>query len=97
MTTTLPTNAPAASRSALRGGPVSDFLRHHYRHFNAATLVDAATAYSAHLDGGAFESNMFPKQSLLTEQTMLFSDHSVRHGALTSTVSGGKRTSVSSS
>jgi deoxyhypusine synthase len=33
-------------------GPVSAFLRHHFRHFNAATLIDAATAYSAHLDAG---------------------------------------------
>jgi deoxyhypusine synthase len=32
--------------------PVSTFLRHHYRHFNAAALIDAATAYTAHLDGG---------------------------------------------
>jgi deoxyhypusine synthase len=35
-------------------GPVSKFLRHHYRHFNAATLVDAADAYSAHLDEGGY-------------------------------------------
>jgi deoxyhypusine synthase len=32
--------------------PVTDFIRHHYRHFNAATLVDAADAYARHLDGG---------------------------------------------
>ena len=32
--------------------PVSDFIRHHYRHFNAAALVDAADAYTAHLDSG---------------------------------------------
>jgi len=32
--------------------PVSDFIRHHYRHFNAAALVDAAEAYRAHLDAG---------------------------------------------
>ncbi len=31
---------------------ISDFLRHHYRHFNAAALVDAAEAYRAHVDGG---------------------------------------------
>ncbi len=35
-----------------RGGPVSQFLRHQYRHFNAATVIDAADAYTAHLDGG---------------------------------------------
>jgi deoxyhypusine synthase len=32
--------------------PVSDFVRHHFRHFNAAALVDAADAYQRHLDGG---------------------------------------------
>ncbi len=33
-------------------GPISSFIRHHYRHFNAATLVDACEAYTAHLDKG---------------------------------------------
>jgi len=33
-------------------GPISSFIRHHYRHFNAATLVDACDAYIAHLDKG---------------------------------------------
>ncbi len=33
-------------------GAVSQFITHHYRHFNAATLVDAAQAYEAHIDGG---------------------------------------------
>jgi deoxyhypusine synthase len=32
--------------------PVSDFIRHHYRHFNAAALVDAADGYSKLVDGG---------------------------------------------
>jgi deoxyhypusine synthase len=32
--------------------PVSDFLTHHYRHFNAAALVDAAEGYRAHVDAG---------------------------------------------
>jgi len=32
--------------------PVSQFIRHHYRHFNAAALVDAAEAYAAHLNAG---------------------------------------------
>ncbi len=32
--------------------PVSDFLRHHYRHFNAAALIDAANDYTAHLEKG---------------------------------------------
>jgi len=33
-------------------GPVSAFLRHHFRHFNAAALIDAADGYAAHLEGG---------------------------------------------
>ena len=33
-------------------GPISSFIKHHYRHFNAATLVDASEAYIAHLDQG---------------------------------------------
>ena len=33
-------------------GPVSQFIVHHYRHFNAAALVDAARGYEAHLDRG---------------------------------------------
>lgn len=32
--------------------PISDFVRHHYRHFNAAALVDAAEGYRAHVDAG---------------------------------------------
>src|SRR5690606_12067583 len=35
-----------------RTGPVSRFIRHHYRHFNAAALIDAADGYAAHLDSG---------------------------------------------
>ncbi len=38
--------------SAAPAGPVSAFLAHHFRHFNAATLLDAARAYQAHLDAG---------------------------------------------
>jgi deoxyhypusine synthase len=33
-------------------GEISEFIRHHYRHFNAASLVDAAEAYVRHLDEG---------------------------------------------
>ncbi len=32
--------------------PITDFVRHHYRHFNAAALIDAADAYTAHLENG---------------------------------------------
>src|SRR6266403_4292401 len=31
---------------------VSDFISHHYRHFNAASLKDAAEGYKAHLEKG---------------------------------------------
>jgi deoxyhypusine synthase len=31
---------------------VRDFVHHHFRHFNAAALVDAADAYREHLDAG---------------------------------------------
>jgi deoxyhypusine synthase len=33
-------------------GPISQFIKHHYRHFNAAALIDAAEAYEAHLEQG---------------------------------------------
>jgi deoxyhypusine synthase len=32
--------------------PISDFILHHYRHFNAASLVDAAKAYVDQLEQG---------------------------------------------
>ena len=32
--------------------PISGFLHHHFRHFNAAALVDAAQGYRRHLDDG---------------------------------------------
>jgi Protein of unknown function (DUF1552) len=38
--------------------------------------------------GGAFESSMFPSQSLLTTNQALFSDHTVRSGALQATTQG---------
>ncbi|MEL6711383.1 MAG: deoxyhypusine synthase family protein [Pseudomonadota bacterium] len=33
-------------------GPVSTFMLEHYRHFNAATVVDAAESYAQHLQAG---------------------------------------------
>lgn len=33
-------------------GPISKFMKHHYRHFNAAAMMDAAAAYESHLDNG---------------------------------------------
>lgn len=42
-------NVPTSAAST---GPVSQFLRRHYRHFNAAALMDAADGYRAHLGAG---------------------------------------------
>lgn len=33
-------------------GPISQFIEHHYRHFNAAALVDAAKSYEDQLEKG---------------------------------------------
>ncbi|MCX6190156.1 MAG: deoxyhypusine synthase family protein [Bacteroidetes bacterium] len=33
-------------------GPVSQYIEHHYRHFNAAALMDAAKGYETHLAEG---------------------------------------------
>jgi deoxyhypusine synthase len=32
--------------------PISHYLRHHFRHFNAAALIDAADGWRRHLEGG---------------------------------------------
>jgi len=33
-------------------GPVSNFIKHHFRHFNSATLIDAAEGYKRHIESG---------------------------------------------
>ncbi len=33
-------------------GPISKFMKHNYRHFNAAAMVDAAEGYKKHVEGG---------------------------------------------
>ncbi|HXG59441.1 MAG TPA: deoxyhypusine synthase family protein [Thermoanaerobaculia bacterium] len=33
-------------------GPITNFIKHHFRHFNAAALVAAAEDYNKHLDSG---------------------------------------------
>jgi deoxyhypusine synthase len=45
---------PEAANSALaaKKGPVSKFIAQHYRHFNAAALLDAAKGYETHLNAG---------------------------------------------
>ncbi len=39
-------------RSRLKPESIRQFIEHHYRHFNAATLRDAARAYEAHVEAG---------------------------------------------
>ena len=37
----------------MKKGPVSEYIQYHYRHFNAAALMDAAKGYETHLlEGG---------------------------------------------
>jgi deoxyhypusine synthase len=38
--------------SASDKSPVKNFIRHHYRHFNAAAVIDASQAYVDHLNSG---------------------------------------------
>jgi deoxyhypusine synthase len=44
--------SPSNAELAKKKGPVSKFLAHNYRHFNAAALMDAAKAYESHLAKG---------------------------------------------
>ncbi|MDD3012109.1 MAG: deoxyhypusine synthase family protein [Candidatus Gastranaerophilales bacterium] len=37
------------SKSLENTGAITEFIKHHYRHFNAAALVDAAEGYKTHL------------------------------------------------
>src|SRR6201995_973913 len=32
--------------------PITTFIKHHFRHFNAATLIEAAEGYIRHLESG---------------------------------------------
>lgn len=36
----------------MKTGPVRKFIQHHYRHFNAAAVIDAAQGYETHLKKG---------------------------------------------
>ena len=40
------------AKLAAKKGPISQFLAHHYRHFNAAALIDSAKGYENHLKAG---------------------------------------------
>ena len=44
--------SPQKSATAPALGPVGAFVKHHYRHFNAAALVDAAEGYRVYLEQG---------------------------------------------
>ena len=46
------TSAVREPQSKQTKGTISAFIKHHFRHFNAAALVDAAEAYNRHLDSG---------------------------------------------
>jgi deoxyhypusine synthase len=41
-----------AEAEAMSEGPITSFIKHHFRHFNAATLVEAAEGYVRHLESG---------------------------------------------
>lgn len=47
----LPAGIPESQFMATKG-PVSQFMEHHYRHFNSAAMMDAVKAYEAHLASG---------------------------------------------
>jgi deoxyhypusine synthase len=40
------------AKLARKKGPISKFIAHNYRHFNAAALLDSAKGYEAHLQAG---------------------------------------------
>ena len=51
--TQMPKKSKTANVGSLKSGlTVKTFLKHHYRHFNAAVVIDAAEAYVDHLNGG---------------------------------------------
>lgn len=39
-------------KAKMTKGPISQFMAHHYRHFNAASVVDAAKGYETHITEG---------------------------------------------
>ncbi len=48
----LPLHGSEISTLSKDRGPVSQFMEHHFRHFNAAALKDAAVGYEQHLQAG---------------------------------------------
>ncbi len=51
-TTVMPERIHKADVKSRTSAPISEFIRHHFRHFNAAALVDAAEAYRKLLQEG---------------------------------------------
>jgi deoxyhypusine synthase len=47
-----PRNTVVNLSSASSAGPITEFLKHHYRHFNAAVVIDASEGYLKHLEAG---------------------------------------------
>src|SRR5438874_1173908 len=47
-----PMPMPYAHQRGLPLAAIKDFITHHYRHFNAAVVIDAAQAYVDHLEHG---------------------------------------------
>jgi deoxyhypusine synthase len=45
---------PTTTRATMTDAPITDFINEHYRHFNAAALVDAARGWQKLLDEGGW-------------------------------------------
>ncbi|MBL9148807.1 MAG: deoxyhypusine synthase family protein [Phycisphaerae bacterium] len=54
MPTATPSRSKRSTKTSARSsaGPITTYMREHYRHFNAATVIDASEAYKAHLQKG---------------------------------------------
>ena len=51
--TQMPKKSKTAQVGSLKNGlSVKNFMKHHFRHFNAAVVIDASQAYADHLNGG---------------------------------------------
>ncbi len=40
------------SQSFVMNNQITDFVKHHYRHFNSAALIDASEGYVKHMNSG---------------------------------------------
>ena len=52
MATSLKSRKATLPKQGKSGRPISAFIERHFRHFNAAAVVDAARAYGKHIDDG---------------------------------------------